>query len=37
MDLSRFANGSAGLPGVYKTALYINNQPISNIDIEFKA
>ncbi|MFN3066642.1 fimbria/pilus outer membrane usher protein [Serratia sp. J2] len=37
VDLSRFANGSAGLPGVYKTALYINNQLVSNTDIEFKA
>ncbi|MGL5385919.1 MAG: fimbria/pilus outer membrane usher protein [Enterobacterales bacterium] len=37
VDLSRFANGSSGLPGVYKTALYINNQPASNTDIEFKA
>ncbi|MGL5389758.1 MAG: fimbria/pilus outer membrane usher protein [Serratia sp. (in: enterobacteria)] len=37
VDLSRFANGSSGLPGVYKTALYINNQPISNTDIEFKS
>ncbi|WP_260513713.1 FimD/PapC N-terminal domain-containing protein, partial [Serratia fonticola] len=37
VDLSRFANGSSGLPGVYKTALYINDQPISNTDIEFKA
>lgn len=36
VDLSRFANGSSGLPGIYKTALYINNQPISNTDIEFK-
>lgn len=37
VDLSRFANGSSGLPGIYKTALYINNQPVSNTDIEFKA
>ncbi|MFN3071820.1 fimbria/pilus outer membrane usher protein [Serratia sp. J2] len=37
VDLSRFANGSSALPGVYKTAVYVNNQPISNIDIEFKA
>ena len=36
VDLSRFANGSSGLPGVYKTAMYINNQPISNTNIEFK-
>ncbi|AHG19338.1 pilus assembly protein PapC [Chania multitudinisentens RB-25] len=36
VDLSRFANGSAVLPGVYRTAVYINNEPISNIDIEFK-
>ena len=37
VDLSRFANGSSGLPGVYKTALYINDQLVSNTDIEFKA
>ncbi|MHA7848473.1 fimbria/pilus outer membrane usher protein [Serratia sp. D1N4] len=37
VDLSRFANGSSGLPGVYRTALYINHQLISNTDIEFKA
>lgn len=37
VDLSRFANGSSGLPGIYKTALYINNQLINNTDIEFKA
>ena len=37
VDLSRFANGSSALPGVYKTALYVNEQPISNVDIEFKA
>nr|WP_315292797.1 fimbria/pilus outer membrane usher protein [Serratia proteamaculans] len=37
VDLSRFANGSSALPGVYKTAIYINDQLISNIDVEFKA
>ncbi|MHA7844780.1 fimbria/pilus outer membrane usher protein [Serratia sp. D1N4] len=36
VDLSRFANGSSALPGVYKTALYVNNQLVSNTDIEFK-
>nr|WP_235186772.1 fimbria/pilus outer membrane usher protein [Serratia sp. DD3] len=36
VDLSRFANGSSALPGVYKTNVYVNNQPVSNIDIEFK-
>ncbi|QXT42551.1 fimbria/pilus outer membrane usher protein [Serratia fonticola] len=36
VDLSRFANGSSALPGVYKTTLYVNDQPISNVDIEFK-
>jgi outer membrane usher protein len=36
VDLRRFANGSSALPGVYKTAFYINEQPISNTDIEFK-
>lgn len=37
VDLSRFATGASVLPGVYKTALYINEQLISNVDIEFKA
>ncbi|MEB6622477.1 fimbria/pilus outer membrane usher protein [Enterobacter roggenkampii] len=36
VDLSRFANGSSGTPGTYKTALYVNEQPISNSDIEFR-
>ncbi|WP_431223870.1 fimbria/pilus outer membrane usher protein [Serratia sp. L9] len=37
VDLSRFAQGASALPGIYKTALYVNEQPISNTDIEFKA
>lgn len=36
LDLSRFANGSSGTPGTYKTALYVNSQLISNRDIEFR-
>lgn len=36
VDLSRFARGSSALPGVYKTAVYINDRPISNTNIEFK-
>ena len=36
VDLSRFTNSPSGLPGVNKTALYINDQLISNSDIEFK-
>lgn len=37
VDLSRFAQGASALPGIYKTALFVNDQPISNTDIEFKA
>ncbi|WP_235186810.1 fimbria/pilus outer membrane usher protein [Serratia sp. DD3] len=37
VDLSRFANGASVLPGVYKTIVYVNNQAVSNSDIEFKA
>ncbi|MGL5129480.1 MAG: fimbria/pilus outer membrane usher protein [Aeromonas popoffii] len=37
VDLSRFAQGASALPGIYKTALYVNNQLVSNTDIEFKA
>jgi outer membrane usher protein len=36
VDLSRFANGSSALPGIYKTAVYVNDQLVSNTDIEFK-
>lgn len=36
VDLSRFANGAAATPGTYKTALYVNDQLISNSDIEFR-
>lgn len=36
VDLSRFADGASVLPGIYKTAVYINEQLISNVDIEFK-
>ncbi|UOY68662.1 fimbrial biogenesis outer membrane usher protein (plasmid) [Enterobacter kobei] len=36
LDLSRFSKGSSGTPGTYKTALYVNNQLISNRDIEFR-
>lgn len=37
VDLSRFAYGSSGMPGVYKTAMYVNDQLISKKDIEFRA
>ncbi|MBE0152024.1 hypothetical protein FOT80_21800 [Serratia fonticola] len=35
--LSRFAEGASRLPGIYKTALYVNGQLIRNTDIEFKS
>ncbi|MBG6245410.1 hypothetical protein CS369_12615 [Candidatus Symbiopectobacterium sp. 'North America'] len=37
LDLSRFAAGASVLPGVYKTAVYINDQWVNNVDVEFKA
>lgn len=37
VDLSRFKNGSSGTPGVYKTYLYVNNELITNTDIEFRS
>lgn len=37
LDLSRFAYGSSGTPGIYKTAIYINDRLVSNKDIEFRA
>ncbi|QXN65166.1 fimbria/pilus outer membrane usher protein [Serratia fonticola] len=35
VDLSRFATGASALPGTYKTALYVNDQLVSNTNIEF--
>lgn len=37
VDLSRFAYGSSGIPGVYKTAMYVNDQFINKKDIELRA
>lgn len=37
VDLSRFANGASALPGTYRTAVYVNNELISNEDIQFTA
>ncbi|WP_380180252.1 fimbria/pilus outer membrane usher protein [Kalamiella sp. sgz302252] len=36
IDLSRFANGAAALPGIYRTAVYINNDLLGTYSIEFK-
>jgi outer membrane usher protein len=36
VDLSRFANGSAALPGTYKVDMYVNNVQIGSQIIEFK-
>ncbi|MHA7848219.1 fimbria/pilus outer membrane usher protein [Serratia sp. D1N4] len=37
VDLSRFANGASALPGVYRTAIYVNNTPVDNKEVEFKS
>lgn len=37
VDLSRFANGSAVLPGTYQVNMYVNNVQIGNQNIEFKS
>ncbi|RWR00936.1 pilus assembly protein PapC [[Pantoea] beijingensis] len=37
VDLTRFANGASALPGVYRTAVYVNKQLISNEEIKFIA
>lgn len=37
VDLSRFNTGSSGMPGIYKTALYVNDKFISNNDILYKS
>ncbi|WP_373631619.1 FimD/PapC N-terminal domain-containing protein (plasmid) [Klebsiella variicola subsp. variicola] len=35
INLSRFSHGPAGLPGTFKTLLYVNDTFISNSDISF--
>lgn len=37
IELSRFSKGSSGVPGVYRTAIYVNEQLMSNSDIEFRS
>jgi outer membrane usher protein len=37
VDLSRFSNGSAAMPGTYRTAVYANDVLIGNKDVEFKS
>lgn len=37
VDLRRFAKGSSATPGIYKIAIFVNDQLLSNEDIEFKA
>lgn len=37
VDLSRFANGSAALPGTYQVEMYVNNVQIGSQNIEFKS
>ncbi|MCS3429670.1 fimbria/pilus outer membrane usher protein [Klebsiella sp. BIGb0407] len=37
VDLSRFNRGSSGSPGTYKTAVYVNDQLVSNTDVVFFA
>lgn len=36
IDLSRFANGASALPGIYRTAVYVNNELMGNYEVEFK-
>jgi outer membrane usher protein len=37
VDLSRFANGSAVLPGTYLVSMYVNDVQVGNQNIEFKS
>jgi|SRR5476649_2201871 len=37
VDLSRFANGSGALPGIYPVQVYVNNEQIGSENIEFKS
>lgn len=37
IDLSRFANGSAVLPGTYQVDMYVNNVQVGSQNIEFKS
>nr|WP_237735457.1 fimbria/pilus outer membrane usher protein [Serratia fonticola] len=37
VDLTRFSNGASALPGIYRTAIYVNNELIGTREIEFKS
>jgi outer membrane usher protein len=37
VDLSRFANGSGALPGIYQVQVYVNNEQIGSERIEFRS
>ncbi|MFC0227475.1 fimbria/pilus outer membrane usher protein [Serratia aquatilis] len=37
VDLSRFAHGASATPGIYRTAIYVNNVLIDNKEVEFKS
>ncbi|ALX93014.1 pilus assembly protein PapC [Serratia fonticola] len=37
VDLSRFTHGASALPGIYRTAIYVNNVLVDNKEIEFKS
>lgn len=37
IDLNRFANGAAALPGKYHVAIYVNNDPVGNEEVELRS
>lgn len=37
LDLSRFANGASATPGLYRVQVFLNNEPLGNEDVEFRA
>ncbi len=37
VDLSRFANGASVFPGIYRTAIYVNDHIVVNYNLEIKS
>lgn len=37
IDVSRYSDGNPTLPGVYDVSIYVNEQPVANLEIPFIA
>lgn len=36
IDVSRYSDGNPTLPGVYDVSIYVNEQPVANLEILYR-